>query len=43
MRLAASNLSLGSQNGGPTQVGGRDIVGVGGGKKFSDSHHLPTI
>ena len=43
MRLAASNLSLGSQNGGPTQVGGRDIVGVGGGKKFSDGHHLPTI
>ena len=43
MRLAASNLSLGSQNSGPTQVGGRDIVGVGGGKKFSDGHHLPTI
>ena len=46
MRLAASNLSLGSQNGigisgGATQgVGGRDM---GGGKKFSDGHHLPTI
>ena len=43
MRLAASNLSLGSQNGigGGTQgVGGRDL---GGGKKFSDGHHLPTI
>ena len=49
MRLAASNLSLGSQNGigvpgGATQgVGGRDMAGVGGGKKFSDGHHLPTI
>ena len=43
MRLAASNLSLGSQN--ATQsVGGRDIGGGGGGvKKFSDGHHLPTI
>jgi hypothetical protein len=40
MRLAASNLSLGSQN--STQiVGGRDIGG--GVKKFSDGHHLPTI
>ena len=42
MRLAASNLSLGSQN--ATQsVGGRDIGGGGGVKKFSDGHHLPTI
>ena len=41
MRLAASNLSLGSQN--ATQsVGGRDLGGVGV-KKFSDGHHLPTI
>ena len=40
MRLAGSNLSLGSQN--ATQsVGGRDITG--GVKKFSDGHHLPTI
>ena len=40
MRLAASNLSLSSQNGVVTQgVGGRDGVG----KKFSDGHHLPTI
>jgi len=40
MRLAASNLSLNSQN--TTQsVGGRDLAG--GVKKFSDGHHLPTI